>query len=251
MPFAITVANLKDSMETPGCPICSIERRAAQKAVDVFLYENLMDHSLRDKALAANGYCPPHTRLLVATELSNSGAPLGVNILYEVLDRRIARELKAIANRPSGFRFVRDLLAKLGILLKPAPVLAPAGPCPICDSAFQAALNSLSALFEELERKTPDILQAYQASDGLCLAHLRLGIQYFGKRHTQAAHFLANLAANRLLNQADHMKEFIRKKNWEYRDENLTPEEAVAWRDTLTFFTGYPGESFTHLIEET
>ncbi len=46
------------------------------------------------------------------------------------------------------------------------------------------------------------------------------------------------------------MKEYIRKANWAYRDEKLTEEEDTAWRKTLTFFTGYPRDSFIYKVDE-
>ena len=54
----------------------------------------------------------------------------------------------------------------------------------------------------------------------------------------------------RLESQSKDMKEYIRKNNWTYRDEKLTEEEDTAWRKTLGFFTGYPGESFTYKVDE-
>ncbi len=46
------------------------------------------------------------------------------------------------------------------------------------------------------------------------------------------------------------MLEYIRKHNWAYRDEQLTPDEHSAWLRTLTFFTGLPPEKFTHQLDE-
>jgi hypothetical protein len=252
MPFAITSANLKETMKEPGCPICSLERKASRKLIDVFLHENLMDYSLRDQALAAYGYCPAHTRLLAAMELSSSGTPIGVNILYEVLNQRTSRELADLAGQQSASSFAQRLLNRLGIQWKPpaGSILNPAVPCPACEAARQAALNNLSALFEEIERGTADIIERYEASDGLCLAHLRLGLLHAAQHSPGAARYLAKRASAQLEEQAGYMKEFIRKNNWEYRSESLTPEEARAWQHSLTFYTGYPAETFTFNNQE-
>ena len=240
-------------MQAAGCPICRLERKAARKYVEVFLYENLMDHSLQDQAVRAYGFCPPHTRFFAAMEQSSSGPPLGVNILYERLNRRVSQELTHVLARNAPAAWFHGILSRLGLRL-PAPpkpkVLQPAAACPICESAAQSALNTLSALFEEIERDTDDIMTSYRQSDGLCLAHLRLGLEHYSYAHTKAARFLSDWATQRLEKQAGWMKEFIRKKNWEYRSEPLTPDEAAAWQHALAFYTGYPADAFTPDLDD-
>lgn len=252
MPFAITVANLIEAMKEPGCPICKLERKAARKAIDVFLWENLMDPSSRGKVLDAYGFCPPHTRLMAAVEQSNSGAPVGTNILYENLNKVVLRELQSWPQRQARAGFFRGILSRLGISMagSRASVLQPRARCPICETAAQSALNTLAALFEEVEKGTLDIQQAYQTSDGVCLAHLRLGLEHLSMKHPKAARKLTELAIERLSRQTELMQEFIRKKNWEYRSEKMTSEEWEAWRKALTFYTGYPGDAFSITIED-
>ena len=91
---------------------------------------------------------------------------------------------------------------------------------------------------------------AYLDSAGLCLAHLRTGIELHSAGFPRAVRFLIDDTVNRLENQSRHMKEYIRKTNWSYQDEKVTEAEDMAWRKTLAFFTGLPGESFTYKVEE-
>lgn len=253
MTFAITVTNLIETLKTPGCPICTLERVAAHKAVDVFLTEAMMEPKTRDNALQAYGFCPPHTRLLVAKDLTHSGMPLATNILYEQLHGRTLQGLQAWSGRQTGAVWINGLLRRLGISLpaRPAAVLTPGARCPICTSAEQSALNMLSALFEELEKQTPDLTAAYEHSDGLCLVHLRQGLSHLAAGYPRAARRLVDITRQRLVEQRKHMQEFIRKKNWEYREENLTGPESEAWREALTFYTGYDGARFTFKLDET
>jgi hypothetical protein len=248
MPFAITVANLIETMKQPGCPICIVERNAARKAVDMFLWESMMEPKTRETAMQAYGFCPPHTRLLVAADLSHSGLPLATNIIYEQLHGRTLQALRAWQGRETRSGIFRKLLARLGF---PPPALArgvltPTARCPICASAEQSTLNMLAALFEEMENEAGDVTRVYADSDGLCLAHLRMGLSHLAQAHPRAARRVVDLSTQRLAQQRERMQEFLRKKNWEYRDEALTEEESHAWRDALTFYTGFPGKSFTH-----
>lgn len=252
MSFAITVANLIETMNKPGCPICTLERGAARKAVDVFLSEAMMEPKTRENAMRAYGFCPPHTRLLVAADLNHSGMPLATNILYEQLHGRTLKALQGWSEQYSGAAFFDRLLRRLGFSLpaRPQPVLTPSAPCPICASVAQTGLNMLASLFEEVEKGTPDLVHAYEHSDGLCLVHLRQGLGHFAAGHPRAAKRLADIALQRLAEQRQHMQEFIRKKNWEYREENLSAAESEAWREALTFYTGFDGASFTFKVND-
>lgn len=252
MSFAITVANLIETMKQPGCPVCALERKAARKAVDSFLWESMMEPKTRETAMDAFGFCQPHTRLLVAADLSHSGLPLATNILYEQLNGRTNRALQGVNAQPTSGATLRRLLRRVGIELpqRPAPVLTPTARCPICSSAEQSALNALNDLFEEVEKESADLMAAYNASDGLCLGHLRLGLTHLAGEHPRAAQRLVQISRERIDRQRALMQEFIRKKNWEYRDESLSDAESNAWRDALTFYTGLPGDSFTHKVDE-
>lgn len=235
MAFALAVTHLIDMLRQPGCPACAAQRYAARKAVDNFLWENLMDREVRQQTVLAGGFCPPHTRLLAAAELASSGRPLGVNLLYETLARKTATELRRRPDSgPAGW---------LASLFKPAS--SRPSVCQICAAGDAGALDALTTLFEELEHESSEMTAAYLASDGLCRAHLEQGLTALGGAHPRASRWLADQAADLLETQAGHMLEMIRKQNWEYREELLTPAEADAWRKVLTFYTGYPGETFT------
>lgn len=252
MSFAIIVANLIETMRQPGCPICAMERKAARKAVDSFLWESMMEPKTRETAMDAFGFCQPHTRLLVAADLAHSGLPLATNILFEQLHGRTRAALQGVATGKASGAVIRRLLRRVGIHLpeRPAPVLVPTARCPICTSAEQSALNVLSDLFEEIGKESPDLLAAYNASDGLCLGHLRLGLTHLAEDHPGAAQRLIAMTRERLARQQALIQEFIRKKNWEYREESLSEAESNAWREALAFYTGFPGASFTHKTDE-
>jgi hypothetical protein len=254
MTFALTLSHLKDSLQASGCPICRMAHRAAEQSMAAFLWENVNDPQVRQTIFASYGFCPQHTQLFVAKELLESATVLGVNILYEHLGRSVAHEVNALKHTKPGLGgWLRSLFGSFGkgkLSASRAPVLPPHALCPVCISSHQAALNALSDLFEEIERGTPDIQDSYLASDGLCLEHLRQGIQAYSRPHPGAADFILEDTVTRLTRQSGQMKEYIRKNNWEYRDEKLTQAESEAWRKTLTFFTGYSGAKFTHNLEE-
>lgn len=248
MAFAMAVNNLVDALKETGCPICRIGRLGAKRALESFLWENVNEPDVRQGILDAYGFCPAHSRVMVAQEISTSSIPLGANIIYEHLGRVVAGELKGL--RPgTASGALRGLFRQPG---KRSGPLYPRGACPACTSEANAASNSLHVLCEELERqhKEGDVRDHYLASDGICLAHIRDASEQHAARFPKAVALLIDDTVRRLESQSRDMKEYIRKNNWTYRDEKLTEDEDTAWRKTLAFFTGLPGESFTYKTDE-
>jgi len=249
MAFALALVKLDEVLKEPGCPVCRMSRRMAGRAMDVFLWENINVPEVRQPIIDAYGLCPEHTRLLAATEISTSGQVLGVNIIYSHLARVTAEELRKLDRGPG----VTSVLVWFKSLFRPGEkhtILPPQRECPVCEQVRQDDLNSLATLFEELDHSAPSILESYQTSDGLCLPHLRLGLERYAAKYPKAAKMLTEDAATRLERYREGMLEYIRKSNWEYRSEAMTAEESNAWRQALTFFTGYPGAKFTFHLED-
>lgn len=252
MPFAISVANLKEALHRSGCPVCRLGHQAAAGSVDAFLWENVNEPDVRQPIIDAYGFCPRHTRLLVAAEMRNTGPVLGVNIIYEHLGRLASRELSQLDLPDRNPNALTAMLKRLSANdnSSAASVLPPKGDCPVCAVVRGNGLTMLETLFELLARPDAALAEAYTASDGLCLDHLRQGLEQFAGRYPQSARWLSDEAAARLERLSAEMCEFIRKNNWEYREEKLTESESLAWRRMLTFFTGLPGEDFNFMLDE-
>jgi hypothetical protein len=255
MAFALAVNNLVEAMKKPGCPVCRIFRQASERALESFLWENVNEPDVRQGILASYGFCPAHTRVMVAREMFTSSLPLGTNIIYEHLGRVVAGELKAL--RPGsaagavngvGAR-LRGILAKIGLVKGSGGPLRPRGECPACSAGNNGAFNALHVLCEEIP-KEGEVRKVYLESDGLCLPHLREAVERHSTAFPKAVQLLIDESVRRLEGQSKDMKEYIRKANWAYRDEKLTEAEDTAWRKTLTFFTGFAGESFIYKVDE-
>jgi len=255
MAFALAVNNLVDAMKKPGCPVCRIFRQASERALESFLWENVNEPDVRQGILDSYGFCPAHTRVMVAREMSTSSLPLGTNIIYEHLGRVVAGELKALrpgsaAGTVSKIRGeARGLLVKAGLTKKGGGPLHSRGECPACAAGNNGALNALHVLCEELPKQA-EVQSVYLESDGLCLPHLREAIERHAGSFPKAIQLMIDDTVKRLEAQSKDMKEYIRKANWAYRDEKLTEAEDTAWRKTLTFFTGFGGELFIYKVDE-
>lgn len=253
MAFALSIVTLEEALEKPGCAVCRLEHEAAIRLINTLLWENTNDPASRKPINDAYGLCPEHTRMLVAIEMSTSGPVLGVNMIYSLLAKIVSQDLKKIKNQPKFQRRFSEAWQKWGRRMfqrKTHAILQPQQQCPVCEMVAQSGKNILSILFEVIEASDQKLTEAYQRSDGICLQHLRLGLENYMHRHSKATDFLIKDTIYRLDTQQAQMLEYIRKHNWAYREEKITPQERIAWLRTLTFFTGYPADKFNYRLDE-
>ena len=245
MAFALTVVELKVSLERSGCPICDQRPRALKRYLDTFHFESMMDMDSRTQLMEALGFCPAHTFHMVTMEMRDAGDPVGTNLVYEQLTKVARRNLALWQPDTVGFSWWNHLRAAWQRLRgRPLGPLAAARPCPACLAIETHAERALSALVEELQRGAPDIVDLYRQGDGLCLAHLREALMRYSRDYPQGTRFLQQDRLARLAQQEVDLGQYIRKHNWAYRDEVLTEAEERAWRLSLAFFSGYPPDSF-------
>src|SRR5512133_2373780 len=150
MAFALAVNNLLEALKKPGCPTCRIFRQASERALESFLWENVNEPDVRQGILDSYGFCPAHTRVMVAREMFTSSIPLGTNIIYEHLGRVVAGELKTLKpGSPIGA--LTGLGGAIQRLLGGSRAggrgpLYPRGVCPACQAGTNAAENCLHVL---------------------------------------------------------------------------------------------------------
>jgi hypothetical protein len=252
MPFALSVTKIEEAFKLSGCPVCRLVHNEAIHAIDTLLWEETTNPTVRKTINDAYGMCPEHTQMLVASELANTGVPLGVNMIYEMLAKNASQELAHYhphSRKPGGFG---KFLKRLGFRThnRSFDLLQPRDRCPICKLSDQSARNLLSTLMELLQTNSTEFDPKYSQSGGLCIRHLRLGLAENAREYPGAAQFLADDAASRLKTQHEQMLVFIHKSNWNYNDEELTPQEQAAWQKTVTFFSGLSPAKFNHHIPE-
>ncbi len=253
MAFALALNKLDEALKKPGCCICRVEHEKAKHVIDTFLWENVTDPIVRKPINQAYGFCPQHTKMLAAVEMSTSGPVLGIHFIYELLAKNVQGELnKALTQKPHRHP-LQKVFDKLHLPMRKGKLFAGLHPkriCPVCETVQQAGDSFLSALFEELHKNNAEIKTTYYQSNGLCFPHLRQGLEHFAEAYPQGAAFLMKDMIERLETQREHMKAYIDKHNWANDDHTLSVDEKSAWLRTLTFFTGLPAEQFTIQIED-
>ena len=225
MPSSI-VYNLLEACHADGCPICRLEQDSVERYLDNQFYENVNSPKWRDQLRASLGFCREHAWLGVSRRL---GDALGYSIIYHDLLNSILRQWQdeespaPPARRRTSFRRqipepVRNLIERVRNSLTPRKV------CPVCEHRNQTTHSLLSVLVEEL--KTPEMVDALQTSEGLCLPHLRQALDQI--KNASEAETLLKVHREKLEGLRAELAEFIRKNDYQVIKEGFG-KEGDAW----------------------
>lgn len=179
-PDLLLVAEFKQALRQPGCPLCRRLREADLHYLRVFLREGKDDGRMLLRLLASWGLCARHAGALVHLEPVERGDGLGTGTLYDWLmdqARRLLEDFRRdlgtddLAGSPQRRRRrtsrkrVEECLSRL----------ARRSSCPACEAQEWYAAYIAAEFVRALEpaARLPQIREMYLASDGLCLPHWR------------------------------------------------------------------------------
>jgi len=218
----LVFARVEDALAAGGCPICRIGGDSARRFLWGYLYERVNDPGSRSELVAARGFCASHAWALVALRDT-----MGVAILYRHLLQDLAHGIRrAAATRPRRARSRTRLRA----------ALRPRGECPACLHVRTMEGSALHALLPRLER--PDVWERLCGPSALCLPHFLDAVAVADER-TAARVIEAELAA--LDGIVHHLDELVRKYDYRFSDEPITPEEAASWTRAIELLVGAQG----------
>ena len=227
--------DLRQAFGEPGCPVCRLLVRNADRYVEMVLWEMVTDVDAREKFRQTQGYCREHAWLL-----ARRGASLGTAILMLDVLEGTMRLLEA--DRPERRRsFSQQLRQKFNrsqpdeAAAELAVALAALAPCPVCLHVQQAEAYLVTALIEHLTG--PDrLVPVYRASDGLCLPHLRLVLSRLPDGAGLENLVQAQLDAWQRLRT--ELREFIRKSDFNVKEQ--FGQEGDAWIRAIEAIAGAP-----------
>lgn len=165
-----TYFDLVDAFAQPGCAICHLLRRDAERSLDALLYEYVNDPEVRAAFRARRGLCNEHSWQLA----SHTGNLLGIALLYRGVIDEVLTAFRQTLPQPgpaegASASWLRDLPRQAIHVLNRA--LQPGRKCMICESLAGAEGQYLQVLSEYVTDEK--LLKAYRDSDGLCLPHFR------------------------------------------------------------------------------
>ena len=234
MPNSLTY-KLLEACREPGCPICRVEQRGVERYLDNQFYENVNSPAWRDQLRASQGLCHEHAWLGVNKRL---GDALGYSIIYHDIVNSLLRSLneeprpaRTPGRRASILGQGSESLRKRveGVLA----LLTPQKRCPACAHRDEVTRDLLSVLAEGLS--TAEVQEALEASDGLCLPHLRLAL---GSVNDDSAYeTLLMIQRGKLEGLKHELAEFIRKNDYQAIKEGFG-SEGDAWLRAIAMIIG-------------
>ena len=226
---------LREACHEPGCPVCRLEQQGVERYLDNQLYENVNSPAWRDQLRAAHGFCHQHAWLAVNKRL---GDALGFSIIYQDILNSILKSVddSTSSARPPGRR--GSVLGQGSVSLRPRvervlAALKPRKRCPVCEHRDELTRSLLSALLEDLS--TPEVKEALEGSEGLCLPHLRLALEPIKDESV----YESLLTIHRIKWEAlkSELAEFIRKNDYQAIREGFG-SEGNAWLRAISLIAG-------------
>jgi hypothetical protein len=227
--------DLLDAFAEEGCPVCRLTIRAVDHFIDSINYEFVNDPGFRAEVEPAWGFCNVH-----AQRWLKQAHPLGTAMIYDAVLGRISDELtKLRPHHHNGFLAgMSSLLASHdgGADDSACANLRPDGQCPACRTRAEQERTAIDSLLEGLADRT--FLQAYEASAGLCLPHLRFALcQATDERAFAVLRDQAVAQHERFRTQ---LHEIMRKHDYRFRDEPSGAERGSVQR-AVQHIAGVPG----------
>jgi hypothetical protein len=234
-----TIYKLLEASREAGCPVCRLEHQGVERYLDNQFYENVNSPAWRDHLRASHGFCHEHAWLGVNKRL---GDALGFSIIYHDILNSL---LKSVSDEGSSARLPRRSGSVLGQIPESLrdrvervlAALTPRKHCPACEHRAEITRTLLSALVEDL--LTPETREALQASEGLCLPHLRLALGYVREHAVYEA--LLTIHRTKLESLKNELAEFIRKNDYQVIKEGFG-SEGNAWLRAIGLIVGKRNE---------
>jgi len=218
-----------------GCPICRLEQKSVERYLDNQFYENVNSPKWRDRLRASHGFCHEHAWLGVNQRL---GDALGYSIIYRDIVNSVLTQLNDNNSPAPSPRRRTSLLRQIpeaarNMIAKMLTALTPRKHCPVCEHRDETTHSTLTVFVEELE--TPEMTDALQASEGLCLPHLRLTLGHV--KNLSACEKLLTIHRAKLESLRAELAEFIRKNDYQAIKEGFG-KEGDAWLRAIGMVAG-------------
>lgn len=207
-----------------GCAICNTVRAAERKSIHSFLHEGMMFPSVRQEFLAGGGFCLRH--FWMAKEIEDEAWQTG-GFGLAILCEDLARSAK------SGLASAKaiDLTSRRTLFRRSEHQgFFPGQNCMFCGENREKAQflgEALEELSEEEEFRGP--LEA----NGLCIPHGQVALQIW-KDPAKRDQLFSQLEA-RIAELGDDLREFIRKHDYQYRNEPPGREQDSVLRSMRLF----------------
>jgi len=215
------------AMASHGCPLCRLATKAERTFIESLNYERVLDLKTRDALKASRGLCDQHSRVWQHVQ----GSALGVAIVYRISVLDLLRDTETDKLQP-GPVFRRR--GRHGRASTTAGRLEAEASCPACTIGEDTAARFGGQLLEDI--RDAEVQALFVACGGLCLPHLRQVLMLRGAERVYELLLRTQRRAwAQLMGELD---EFIRKNDYRFADESMTPEEGASWTRAIDALVG-------------
>ena len=229
------VYQLLEACREPGCPVCRLEQQSIERYLDQHFYESVNSPAWRERLRGSLGFCHEHAWLGANQRL---GDALGFAIIYHDLVNTVLSRWDLDTHPARAPRGVLSFFGQIPesvreIVQKVLSAVTPVKSCPVCEHRDEATSIILDILAQEL--RASELAEALQASEGLCLPHLRLALGHI--KDAQGCDRLLTLQRVKLESLRSELAEFIRKNDYQVIQDGFG-SEGDAWLRTITLMAG-------------
>ncbi len=237
-PTTFSYFEILEACKEPGCVLCRLGQRSAQRHLTSLIYDSVNDIPLRATLRDSYGYCHEHAWLLPE---SGESAPLGIAIVHRDILNTLRARLQEGAYGKERKISLRSAVAgaldpQRGAASDSSPHLAAQALCPACERQREAEQMAFASLLDALNKNDQPMREALALSDGLCIPHLREALSAAGSQ--QAFEALLAITTGQLDALIADLDEFIRKNDHRFRDERISTAERESWRRALQRTSG-------------
>lgn len=232
-----TESSLRQSFRVGQCLVCSNLIVAERHSIRSFLYEGMMSPDAREDFLKCGGFCLRH--FWVAKRIEEQCWPaggIGIALLCENLVRRYSVEATQYVdeNQRRSFRVLRRNRKRRNFR-------SPGFGCMFCQDNKERERHLLQTIEELIEQTTWSMM----LEDGpLCLRHGVLALSLWQQPSSQER--IRECFQSHLSQLTEDIDEFIRKSDWQQRNEPKGPEQDAVFH-AIEYLVGlkrqFPGES--------
>ena len=201
---------LEKACKNPGCPLCSIIYDRIDRYIDGMLFEHISDRGFRAQYREAGGFCNEHSEILLSYRDGLAVAILGHESLSYYIDDFKKKKIRKYKE-----------------------------PCPACAEKSRIEKEFLTFLAEVTNEKVDSdkkLIEFFTKSDGLCVPHYSLLIQYAKK----IPKWLANFQESKFNRLLERTSRFIDFSAWGKQQDfaKLSVEDKVVWKELAQALRG-------------
>jgi len=225
--------DLIEVFEKPGCAVCNLLLRDADRYISSLLYEYSMDLQVQRTFREARGLCNEHGWQLV----NHRGGVLNITVLYSAALDEVQETLNGAADGKANSSWLKRLRGgKEADASMLAESLEAKQKCPACELLKETERFYIQTVSQYAgERKFEAV---YRGSDGLCLPHFR---QVLRETHVEVDIQRLITMQSEIWAKLQSELESLKDRYDPNRTELAVGEDSDSWRRAIRLLAGEKG----------